>query len=400
MTGSHQGIFLPGTGSFAVFVEARMTATVLVFAPTSFASTSWRGALERVGFTVNDATTPDRWPAESPAAGEPALAIVSVSSSDTTDRDRIATLKRDRPDWPVLAIVSGGSSARADALEAGADACLPQGAQPVEIVAAVKALERRCGHAAVAERERALLEQAQEATRAKDEFLATLSDQLRGPLNTILGWAQILMGPMVDSPMMRRGLEAIERSAHSQTRLINDLLDISRSLTGKLRVEMQPILLGPVLDAAVESIRPLTAAKQIDLIYLPLQKSVRLVADPTRLQQVFWNILSNAAKFTPLKGRIGVETNVAGTNVEVRVIDNGMGIPADFLPHVFERFRQVDSSTTRPQAGLGLGLAIVRHLVEIHGGTVRADSTGEGHGSIFTVTLPLDVAGSVEPPPA
>jgi signal transduction histidine kinase len=368
-----------------------MSATVLVFAPASSASAGWRRALERAGFSVHEAPSRNQWPADT-AAALPALAVVSVV--DKTDRDRIAALKRDRPESPVLAIVSAGSSVRAEALEAGADACLPHDAEPVEIVAAARALERRC---LSAERERALLGQAHEASKVKDEFLAAVSQELRAPLNTIAGWAQILMGPMVDTPMMRRGLEAIERSAQSQKRLLSDLLDMSRSLTGKLHVEKQEILLGPVLDAAIDSIRPLVAAKQIELIYVPLQAPVRLVADASRLQQMFWNILSNAVKFTPLKGRIGVETAVSGTNVEVRVIDNGMGIAADFLPYVFERFREGDSPTTRPQAGLGLGLALVRHLVETHGGTVTADSAGEGRGSIFTVTLPLDVAGSAGP---
>ena len=369
-----------------------MSATVLVFAPVSSASAGWRRALERAGFSVREAPSRDQWPADTAAAALPALAVVSVV--DKTDRDRIAALKRGRPESPVLAIVSAGSSVRAEALEAGADACLPHDAEPVEIVAAARALERRCLDA---ERERALLGQAHEASKEKDEFLAAVSQELRAPLNTIIGWAQILMGPMVDTPMMRRGLEAIERSAQSQTRLLSDLLDMSRSLTGKLHVEKQEILLGPVLDAAIDSIRPLVAAKQIDLIYVPLQAPVRLVADASRLQQMFWNILSNAVKFTPLKGRIGVETAVSGTNIEVRVIDNGMGIASDFLPYVFERFREGDSPTTRPQAGLGLGLALVRHLVENHGGTVTADSAGEGRGSIFTVTLPLDVAGSAGP---
>ena len=369
-----------------------MAATVLIFAPTSSASAGWRRALERAGYTVAEPPGRDQWPADETPAAQPALAVVSVL--DKTDRDRIATLKRDRPDAPVLAIVSAGSSVRADALEAGADACLPHDAEPVEIVAAARALERRCGQA---ERERAQLTEAREANRAKDEFLAAVSHELRAPLNTIAGWAQILMGPMVDSPMTRRGLEAIERSAQAQTRLLTDLVDISRSLTGTLRVERQAVLLGPVLDAAIDSIRPLASAKQIDLIYVPLQAPVPLVADASRLHQVFWKILSNAVKFTPLKGRIGVEAGAAGPNVEVRVVDNGMGIPADFLPYVFERFRAGDNPTTRPQAGLGLGLALVRHLVEMHGGAVTAESTGEGRGAIFTVTLPVDVAGCVEP---
>ena len=365
-----------------------MSATIFVFAPASSAAAGWRRALGRAGYSVRQAPSRDRWPADTAASAPPALAVVSVV--DKTDRDRIVTLKHDRPQTPVLAIVSAGSSVRAEALEAGADACLPQDAEAVEVVAAARALERRC---LVADRDRTLLGRAHEAGKVKDEFLAAVSQELRAPLNTIAGWAQILLGPMVDTPMMRRGLEAIERSAQSQTRLLSDLLDVSHSLTGKLHVEKHEVQLGPVLDAAVDTIRPLVAAKQIELVYVPLQAPVRLVADASRLQQIFWNILSNAVKFTPLKGRIGVGTSVSTTHVEVRIVDNGMGIATDFLPYVFERFREGDSPTTRPQAGLGLGLALVRHLVETHGGTVTADSAGEGRGTTFTVALPLDPAG-------
>ncbi len=354
---------------------------VFLIAPASAATAGWRRTLERAGIAVSEYQSPG------PAATDRALALVSVV--DRTDRDRIVTLKREHPDWPVLAIVSAGSSVRADALDSGADACLAHDAEPVEIVAAVRALERRCQ----ATDGRALKEQEQQIKQFGSDFLSTLSQELRGSLNTILGWTQILTGPMVDSPMMRRGLEAIERSAQAEARVLNDVLDVSRGLTGKLHIDMEPMDLGPALEAALDSIRPVAAAKQIDVIYMPLKEPVRLVGDAARVQQIFWNLLSNAVKFTPLKGRIGVEASATPTSVEVRVVDSGMGIAPDVLPHIFDRSHEGDTG------GLFLGLTIVRHLIDVHAGTISASSAGEGQGSVFTVTLPLEAAAGAPPAP-
>jgi len=230
---------------------------------------------------------------------------------------------------------------------------------------------------------------AELANRAKDEFLATLSHELRTPLTAILGWCQLLTRGKRTEAEIARGLERIESSAQAQTRLISDLLDVSRIVSGKLRLEVQPLDLEPVIEAAIEAIRPAAEAKTI-MVRSRIDPSPVVVAgDANRLQQVFWNLLSNAVKFTPKGGRIDIELAPGGGQAMVRVSDDGCGIRPQDLACIFDRFRQVDSSTTRRSGGLGLGLAIVRHLVELHGGTVRAESDGENHGATFRVALPL-----------
>jgi PAS domain S-box-containing protein len=235
-------------------------------------------------------------------------------------------------------------------------------------------------------------EEAEAANRSKDEFLATVSHELRTPLNAILGWAQLLRGDGMDPEKSRRGLETIVRNAKLQTQLIDDLLDVSRIISGQMRLDVRPLEMVPVIDAALEAVRPAAEAKQIQLrrVLDPLAGPV--AGDPARLQQVVWNLLSNAVKFTPKGGKVEVRLERVNSHVEVIVADNGLGIDPGFLPEVFDRFRQRDASTTRRHSGLGLGLAIVRHLVELHGGTVRVKSPGEGQGSTFTVLLPVSVA--------
>ncbi|HWS56834.1 MAG TPA: CHASE domain-containing protein, partial [Pyrinomonadaceae bacterium] len=253
-------------------------------------------------------------------------------------------------------------------------------------VATAEDLARR---AALAVSNARLYREAQEANRLKDEFLATLSHELRTPLTSVLGWAKLLRTESFDPKVTARALEAIERNAAAQTRLINDLLDVSRIVTGKLRLNVAPVELAPVVEAAVESLRPAAEARGV-LLRLALEGQPGPVAgDADRLQQVVWNLLSNAIKFTP-HGR-SVEVRLAGRDghAELAVADEGAGIAPEFLPHVFERFRQADGAITREHGGLGLGLAIVRHLVELHGGRVRAESEGHGRGATFTVTLPL-----------
>jgi PAS domain S-box-containing protein len=226
------------------------------------------------------------------------------------------------------------------------------------------------------------------ANRLKDEFLATLSHELRTPLNAVLGWSDMLLRPGLPPDTQRRALESINRNARAQAALISDILDVSRIITGKLRLEVRPVDIAEVVKAAHESIQPAAAAKGVEVRALVEGRPV-LIADPDRLQQVLWNLLSNSVKFCERGGRIDVEARRADSQVQVVVRDDGAGISRELLPHVFERFRQADSSTTRLQAGLGLGLAIVRHLVELHGGTVAADSKGKGQGATFTVTLPV-----------
>jgi PAS domain S-box-containing protein len=232
---------------------------------------------------------------------------------------------------------------------------------------------------------------AEEANRIKDEFLSTVSHELRTPLNAILGWAWLLTSGNLDKDReaTRRAVGAIERNAKAQSQIIDDLLDVSRIITGKLRLKMRRVDLAQVIEAAVDAMRPAVEAKEIRLDCLPTSDAVPVSGDPSRLQQVIWNLLSNAVKFTPPQGRIEIRLERAGTQAQISVKDDGIGIRADFLDYVFDRFRQADSSTTRQHGGLGLGLAIVRHLVELHGGTVQAASAGEGKGSTFTVQLPL-----------
>lgn len=230
---------------------------------------------------------------------------------------------------------------------------------------------------------------AEQANRAKDEFLATVSHELRTPLNAIIGWAHMLRKNRFDEATTKRAMETIERNAKSQARLIEDILDVSRIITGKLRLDVHPIELASVIEAAIDAVRPATDAKEIRLQTILDPRAGPVSGDPNRLQQVVWNLVSNAAKFTPRGGRIQVRLERVNSHIEITVSDTGQGIPADLLPYVFERFRQGDSSSTRIHGGLGLGLAIVRHLVELHGGTVHASSPGAGQGTTFTVRLPL-----------
>ncbi|MBD2104894.1 PAS domain S-box protein [Leptolyngbya sp. FACHB-261] len=240
---------------------------------------------------------------------------------------------------------------------------------------------------ALAQRERA---EAESANRLKDEFLATLSHELRSPLNGILGWAQLLGRGKLNPEGATRACEIIERNAKAQVQLIDDLLDISRIIRGKMRLEIGNCELVPIIEAALEAIHPAVEAKGICLQSLLAADPKSVMGDPNRLQQILWNLLSNAIKFTPAGGRMQVYLTYTDTHAEVSVSDTGKGISAEFLPHVFERFRQADSSITRTYGGLGLGLAIVRDLVDLHGGMVSVDSLGEGQGSTFTVKLPLN----------
>jgi signal transduction histidine kinase/ActR/RegA family two-component response regulator len=238
-------------------------------------------------------------------------------------------------------------------------------------------------------RERAARAEAEEASRLKDEFLATVSHELRTPLTSILGWASMITGGEVKGETARHALEVIERNARAQAGIVDDILDVSRVITGKFHIETRPVDLGAVVRAVVRALQPAAEAKRIELsVETGGSEALAVTGDPDRLQQVVWNLLSNAIKFTPEGGRVEVSLGRSGSHAELGIADTGIGISEDFLPHVFERFRQADSSATRRHGGLGLGLAIVRHLVELHGGAVTAESAGEGRGTTFTVRLP------------
>src|SRR6516165_9346145 len=262
---------------------------------------------------------------------------------------------------------------------------------------AEKALEeaRKITDAVNAERQR-LLEservarsEAERANCTKDEFLATLSHELRTPLNAVLGWATILRAGIPRTQELAEGLEAIERNARAQVQIIDDLLDVSRIISGKVQLDVQCIDLPTIVTEAIDTVRGTASAKGVRLKTVIDPLNAPFCGDSNRLQQVFWNLLSNAIKFTPKGGRIQVLLKRVDSTVEISVIDTGEGIPPDFLPYIFNRFEQADSSTTRRHGGLGLGLAIVKHLVELHGGRIRAKSDGVGKGATFIVSLPL-----------
>jgi signal transduction histidine kinase/ActR/RegA family two-component response regulator len=238
-------------------------------------------------------------------------------------------------------------------------------------------------------REQMARAEAENANRLKDEFLDTVSHELRTPLNAILGWAHMIRSSSLDEATVARAIETIERNARAQAQLVEDILDVSRVVTGKLRLNIEPVDVASVINTAIDSVLLAADSKEIQL-EVTLDPTARYVSgDSGRLQQVAWNLLSNAIKFTPSGGRVSVRLERAGSSAQIRVSDTGQGISSQFIPFIFDRFRQADGSSTRRHGGLGLGLAIVRHLVELHGGTVHAESPGDGLGSTFTVKLPL-----------
>ncbi len=232
-------------------------------------------------------------------------------------------------------------------------------------------------------------QEAEEANRLKDEFLATLSHELRTPLTAILGWAYLLRSGKLGDRSVTDALETIERNARAQSQLIDDLLDISRIITGQIRLDVRQVEPDSFIESAIEALRPAAEAKGVR-VQKVIDTGVKAIwGDAARLQQVVWNLLSNAIKFTPRGGSVQVRLERVNSHIEIAVADTGAGIPPKFLPYVFDRFRQADQTTTRHYGGLGLGLAIVRHLIELHGGTVYAESLGEGQGATFTAKLPV-----------
>ena len=245
------------------------------------------------------------------------------------------------------------------------------------------------GWASLALENARLYTEAREADRLKDEFLAVLSHELRTPLNAIVGYARLLRGNVLNGEKAARGLETLDRNAVALTQIVEDVLDISRIVSGKIRLDVQPVELSLVVHNAIATVQPAADARGVRLQTIVDPRVGPVSGDPDRLQQVVWNLLSNAVKFTPKNGRVQVRVERVNSHIEIVVSDTGIGIRPDFMPFVFERFRQADAGTTRKTGGLGLGLSIVRHIVEMHGGTVHVSSDGEGQGSTFRVRLPL-----------
>ncbi|MFO0552589.1 MAG: response regulator [Polyangiaceae bacterium] len=342
--------------------------------------------------------------------------VTDVRMPDVGGLELLAHAKTHQPDSPVILMT--GLATEEFTLRALRGGAYDFIAKPVDAVYLTMAVERAIEtrrlrrenerrrealerHAAelertVEERTHAL----REANRMKDEFLATVSHELRTPLTPILGWARLLRSGKLDSTSVAQALESIERNARAQAQLVDDLLDVSRIVTGKLRLDRQIAPMGETLAAALDVVAPLARAKDITLeVPANLELFGPIEGDPKRLQQVFWNLLTNAVKFTPPRGRVQLELERSDAEVTVRVRDTGCGIRPQLLPHVFDRFRQ--GRSTEARAGLGLGLSIVRHIVALHGGQVRAESAGEGHGATFIVELPIgDVRDTARMVPA
>jgi signal transduction histidine kinase len=359
--------------------------------------------LQRAGFDVFEAAS-GRDALDLVARHKPRLVVLDVNLPDVNGMDLCRHIKKQAETASTLVLqVSATYVTHADtvrSLEAGADASLVEPIDPTVLVATAKAL-LRTRQAEDALRKALAIEQqarsvAESANRAKDEFLATLSHELRSPLSAILTWVTLLRtttrgdrhGREPDWSQLERGLAAIERNTRHQAKLIEDLLDVSRIMSGKMQLDMAPIDLRSVVSSAVDAVAASASTKGMEITTFIDPELRAIHADASRVQQILSNLLSNAVKFTPPNGRAEVRVLQQPSTVEIQVRDTGIGIESDFLPNVFERFQQADSSSTRPESGLGLGLAIVRHLVELHHGKVEAASEGTGKGATFTVRLP------------
>jgi signal transduction histidine kinase/CheY-like chemotaxis protein len=356
---------------------------------------------------------------EATTEGAGAIVMTEEALSDPRIADLGAVLA-DQPAWSDIPVLLFAGDIRADAslrtlrmLEVLRNVTLLD--RPLRIAAVISTIQ-----SAIRSRQRqyelrdvlvalhSARTEAEQANRLKDEFLATLSHELRTPLNAILGWVSMLRQSQVPKQRVARTLEIVERNAHAQAQLIADVLDVSRMITGQIRLQVSPQPLWRILADVVDSVRPAIEAKDIRLVVAEPADWAWVEADPQRLQQIFWNLLSNAVKFTATGGRLEVAVERGDGMVEVAITDTGIGLSPEFLPFVFDRFRQADQTFTRSHGGLGLGLAIVKHLVEMHGGTVSVTSPGLGGGSTFRVRLPLstepatldlELAAAVDAPP-
>jgi signal transduction histidine kinase len=331
----------------------------------------------------------------------PELLILDVNLPDGNGLDFSAAVKKDAEFRHVLVLQMSASFVTNEdyvrGLDAGADAYLTEPAPAGVLLATVRALLRLSRTERALQEtiglEQAAREEAEAANRIKDDFLATLSHELRTPLHAIIGWVALLRTRLYDDQARTRALEVIERNAKAQASLIEDLLDVSRITLGQLQLTWTLIDLAPVVYSAVESIRPTAETRGITIAAdIDINPDTSVRGDATRLQQVFWNLLSNAVKFTPPGGKVTVRARPAAGQAEIEVTDTGRGISPDFLPRMFDRFRRADRGTTTADRGLGLGLAIARQLVEMHGGTLTAASPGLNQGATFVVTLPVRAA--------
>ena len=331
--------------------------------------------------------------------GEFDVALIDLNLPDGEGLGNFEALQEISPHVPMIVLTGlADESVAVAAIARGASDYLIKGEAPAALLerSIRYAIERKRNENGRLELVKAQVEreEAEAANAAKDQFLATISHELRTPLNAIMGWTSLVRGGELDAETTEQALEVIERNARVQAQLIEDLLDVSRIISGNFRLEFGEIDLCGIARSTALTFQPQIKEKQLDL-QMNLHPVPELCGDPTRLQQVVWNLLSNAIKFTPAQGQVRVDTQQIGDRVTLEVSDSGQGIAPEFLPHIFERFRQADGSTTRRHGGLGLGLAIVRHIVELHHGTVSVRSAGLGQGTTFLVTLPIRSAAEM-----
>jgi signal transduction histidine kinase len=381
--------------------ETKRTPVVVVVDDNPAGRYSTSRILRSAGFTVLEAETGQEGFDKSATAD---VVVLDVNLPDMSGFEVCQRIRSDprRARIPVIHLSASfvKEADKAYGLEMGADGYLTHPVEPPVLIATVRAFLRARQaeeeREKLLEREQAARAEAELANRLKDDFLATLSHELRTPLNAIVGWSDVLRNGHPNAEDLAEGLEAIERNAKAQSQLISDLLDVSRITSGKLRLEARPMDLAETIRESLEALVHSVQAKGIELEQSMGSGVGRIVGDPQRLQQVIWNLVNNAVKFTPRGGKIRVALENEEGHARITVEDNGRGIKPDFLPHIFERFRQEDATSKRNQGGLGLGLAIVHRLVEMHGGTVSAQSEGEGRGARFIVRLPVDGTKLVE----
>jgi signal transduction histidine kinase len=375
---------------------ARPKATLLVVEDNPATRYSLVRQLGREGFEVWEAASGKE--ALRRAMDQPDLIILDIQLPDVDGVEVRSRLKGNpaTAEIPIVHLTSTYADGEqwAKALEEGADAFLTHPVEPIVLLATVRAqLRLREGErirTRALERERVARRELEEAARIKDQFLATLSHELRTPLNAIVGWAHVLKEAADDPAIVQRAIATILRNCELQTQLIEDILDMSRIVTGSLRLSLEPLELGELVENTVESVAPAAAAKEI--VVTTEVEPVAMVGDRRRIQQGVWNLVANAVKFNGRRGRVKVRVKRVGDSARIEVEDTGIGIAPQFLPHVFDRFSQADASVTREFSGLGLGLSIVRNIAELHGGHAGASSDGEGKGACFWIELPLRLA--------